>query len=258
MTTGRQSKYERRVTLALKWFHLDHLTISDIQDKLLEEGYESPHSDDGRFSERTIKKWINSQESEEVLEQVRQRHANAREQIAERHEDLYQRARSAENQATKDIPIKGLAPVEDKVDGRLESPKTIDYSWRVVQPGEELPASAPEGADPERDTIIEIDPTGSTVMEPGAKYPKMDWKGEPEYEVQTVGVRRDEADRTQRSFLRQEQSSHLREKGEVMGVYEEEIKLSGSLDISQEVTVPDSVIEAVIKASRSNLAGEEE
>lgn len=257
MTTGRQSKYERRVTLALKWFHLDHLTIPEIQDKLLEEGYESPHSDDGRFSERTVKKWISSKESEEVLEQVRERHANAREQIAERHEELYERARSAEVQATEDEPIKGLVPVEDKVDGRLESPKRIPYSWEVVEPGEELPASAPEGADPDRDTIIRIVP-GEETVQPGAKYPKRDWKGEPVYTVEAVGISRDQADLTQRSFLRQEQSSHLREKGEVLGVYDEEITLSGSLDINQEVTVPDTVIEAVIKASRDNLAGGEE
>lgn len=257
MTIGRQSKHERRKTLALKWYHLDHLTIPEVQERLYEEGYVSHHGDDPYFTERTIKGWINSKESEEVLQAVRERHADAREQIAERHEQLYERARSAEFQATEDDWVVGLVPVEDQVDGRRSSPKDIPYSWEVVEPGEPLPDSAPVGADPDMDTIIRIT-DGWESVEPGGTYPKRDWKGDPVYTKEIVGIARDEADLTQRSFLRQEQSSHLRQKGEALGVYEEEITLSGELDINTEVSVPDQVIQAVIKASQSNLAGEDQ
>jgi hypothetical protein len=255
MTIGRQSKHKRRVTLALKWFHLDHLTIPEVQERLYEEGIESHHGDGPYFSERTIKKWINSKPSEEVLEQVRDKHADAREQIADRHEDLYRRARSAEKQTTEDEFVPGLVPVEDKVDGRRASAKEIPYSWEVVEPGDPIPDSAPVGADPEIDTIIRIT-DGYEVVQPGVKYPKRDWKGQPVYTKEVVGIERDIPDRTGRSFLRQEQSSHLRQKGDALGIYEEEITLSGELDINTEVSVPDQVIQAVIEASQTNLAGE--
>lgn len=252
---GRTSKHQRRKTLALKWYHLDHLEIRDIQERLHQHGYTSPYGDDPYFSERTIKKWLNSQESKEVLEQVQREHQNVREQIADRHERMYQRARSAEFEATTDESIAGFEPVEQRVDGRRVEGEMVPYSWEVVEPGEEIPDSAPEGADPDRDTILRIHPDSSTLVEPGQSYPAVDWKMDPIYEMDTVGIERDKPHLAQRSFLRQEQSSHLRQKGEVLGIYEETIQLQGSIEVEHDI--PDRIIEAVIKASHLNLQNEE-
>lgn len=247
-----QSRYERRVTLALKWFYLDNLDYEEIQEKFEEQGY-------GSFARETIRKYVNQAEAaDEVMEQIRDEHANTRLQVADRQERLYQRAQEAEMQATDTEPIMGLVPQEDKVDGRLADPKRIPYSWRVVQPGEELPDSAPMGADPERDTIIEIIPDGVEHIQPGGTYPKRDWAGEPVYTTEPVGIRHDAPDLTQRSFLRQEQQKHLEAKGEAMGIYEETINISGDLGLDAEVSVPPELVEAVMGASHDRLKSDSE
>lgn len=249
MGKGKQSKYERRVTLALKWFYLDNLTEKEVQERMEEEGY-------GSYTIETIRGYINSKPAEEVREKIREDHANTRLQVADRQEDLYQRARQAEMQATDDDKILGLVPEEEKVDGRLADAKRIPYSWEVVQPGEELPPSAPQGADPERDTIIRIIEDGVEHIKPGKTYPKRDWKGEPVYTTEVVGIRRDVPDRTQRSFLRQEQQSHLTAKGEAMGIYEETINVQGDLGIEAEVEVPEELVQAVVGASHDRLTSD--
>lgn len=250
MPSVHKTQYERRVELALKWAYLDNLDYDEIQERFIEEGY-------GEFAISTIRKYVNQSEaSEEVVEKIRESHANTRIQIAERQEELFKKARSSEMQATEDEPIKGLVPVEDKVDGRLNNPKSIPYNWEVVRPGDELPPSAPEGADPERDTIIRIDNSGSTTMKPGDTYPKRDWKGEPVYTTEIVGIRRESPDRTQRSFLRQEQQSHLQAKGEAMGIYEDTINLQGNIGLDAEVTIPEELIEAVVGASHNRLSSD--
>lgn len=240
--TGRSSKYERRVQLALKWYHLDHLEVSEIQDRFEEEGY-------GSFTQRTIKGYINSKPSEEVLEQIRERHAATREQIAEREEQAWRRAREAEMESTRDEPLVGMVPEEEYVDGRRQSPKEIPYEWEVLEPGH---PDWPDWGDPELDTIIRFT-EGMTLVEPGQPYPKRDWKGEPVYHKEVKGLQRDQPDRKSRSFLRREQTEHLEAKGEAMGIYEESIHVSGDLSIDSEITVPDEIVQAVIQASQSRL-----
>lgn len=247
---ARQSKYERRVTLALKWYYLENLDLDEIRDKLLEAGFENPHSDDGRYSRETIQDYVNSKPGEEVREQIQQEHAHTRLQVADRQEQLYQRARQAETEATRDEPIVGMVPKTKKVDGRLKNPKRIPYDWEEVQPEDD---DWPEWADPDLDTIIRFT-EGSRMIEPGARYPLKNYLGEPEYTKEVKGLRRGEPDTTQRSFLRQEQQSHLTAKGEAMGIYEETINLQGDLGIEAEVEVPSELVEAVIGASHNRLS----
>lgn len=248
---NQQSRYERRVTLALKWFYLDNLDEQEIQERFESEGY-------GSFTLRTIRGYLKSKPSEEVREAIEEEHANTRLQVADRQEKLYKRAREAEMEATKDEPVKGMVPQTDKVDGRLADPKRIPYGWEEVQPGEEVPDSAPIGADPERDTIIRILDDEVTHVEPGRRYPIRNYLGEPEYTVQAVGVRRDIPDSKSRSFLRQEQQSHLEAKGQAMGIYEETINLQGDLGLEAEVEVPEELVQAVIGASHDRLKSGEE
>lgn len=240
--TGRTSKYERRVQLALKWYHLDHLTIPEIQERFEQQGM-------GSYTTRTIKSYINTQASEEVLEQIRKKQAHTREQVADRQERLYQRAREAETESTKDEPIVGMVPETRSVDGRLSDPKRIPYSWEQISPEDD---DWPEWGDPDLDTIIRIT-DGEEYVQPGHEYPARDYLGRPKYTKQLVGLEREVPDRTSRSFLRQEQQSHLEAKGKALGIYEESIQISGSLDVDTSVEVPDHLVEAVVSASKHNL-----
>lgn len=250
MASKTQSAYERRVTLALKWHHLDNLTPPEIQEKFREEmGVD--------LTARTIRGYLNSEPAEEVLDQIRGKHAEVRLQILEREEQAYQRARRSEENSTRDEPIIAMRPRTDKVDGRLKNPKRIPYDWERVDPDD---PDWPDWADPELDTIIRFI-EGSRMIEPGKEYPYRNYLGEPEYEKTVVGLQREQPDRTSRSFLRQEQTTHLKSKGEAAGIYEETINLQGDLGIEAEVTVPDHLVEALVAASRDNLrsdTGEEE
>ena len=241
--TNKSSKYERRVTLALKWYHLDHLTESEIQERFEQDGY-------GEFAISTIRGYLNSAPAEDVREQIQQEHAETRLQVADRLEQAYKRARAAEAQATEETEIIGMRPEMEQVDGRLEHPKTIPYGWELVEPDE---PEWPEWAQPGLDKIIRFT-EGSREIEPGAEYPKRGPLGEPAYQPYVAGIRRNEPDLTQQSFLRQEQLKHLEAKGESMGIYESTINLQGDLGLEAEVEVPEELVASVISASRDSLS----
>jgi len=215
------STRERRVTLALKWHHLDNLSVEEIQDRFEERGI-------GSYARSTVRGYLNEQPKDEVIEAIEQRHADVRLQIAERQEQLYQRAHRAEMQATEDQPIIRVVPKTERVPGDRETPKEVP-DWEVVDAGDE---DYPEWAN-ERDVIVRF--TGATTMvQPGEEYPLRAVDGSPRYTKEFDGLERDQPDRRTRAFARQEQSAHLEAKGEALGVYDEEIALTGEVDHNHE------------------------
>lgn len=247
MTTGRQSKYERRVTLALKWHFLDNLGLEEIQQKFIEQGY-------GEFTIKTISQYVNSEPAEAVRERIREEHAETRLQVADRLEGAYQRARSAEAQATESQPVYAMAPRTDVL--QTDHPITLSYSWEAVEPGDEdWPEWAVEGLD----KPIRILGGETTQVRPGQTYPVTDVLDNPTYTKELVGIRREMPDLSQQAMLRSEQRSHLEAKGRAMGIYEETINLQGDLGMDAEVSLPEEIVEAVTMASHSRLeSGEEE
>lgn len=210
---------ERRVTLALKWHYLDHLETSEIQERFAEEGY-------GELALSTIRGYLNEAPREEVLEQIRDKHVETREQILERQEELYQRARADERRATKDEPIQAVVPVTDTVtkrDAPLEMP-----AWEFVDEGDE---DWPEWA-AEHDTIIRFVDGTTRLLEAGEEYPVRRLDDSPQYRTTMVGVERDVPDLQGRAMARREQQSHLQAKGEAAGVYSQqlEIDLDGEVE----------------------------
>ena len=202
-----QSAYERRVTLALKWHHLENLSNGEIRQRFIDEGH-------GEFTPDTISRYLNSKPAEEVMEQIHNEQAHVREQSAERFERKYERARQAEARATRDEPIIAIRP--NTARNRNEFP--IDVSdWRVLDASD---PTFPEWAT-DRDTIIEfID--GTRSIEVGQQYYPKNPAGEPEYHKEVVGLRRDQPDLNQQRAQRYEQLKHQAEKAEVLGAYEEQ------------------------------------
>ncbi|AXR80798.1 hypothetical protein [Natrarchaeobaculum sulfurireducens] len=218
------STKERRVTLALKWKHLDNLEVSEIRDRFEEEGI-------GDYAESTIRGYLSEEPAEEVLEMIEQEHANTRLQIAEREERMYQRAREAESKAVEDQPIKRVVPQTKyckKNDGAIEMP-----AWEFVDPGDD---DWPDWAE-EDDVIIRFLEDETRLVEPGDEYPLRSFDGSPRYTTEFVGLERDVDDLQGQAMARQEQSSHLKAKGDVLGVYQENINLSGEVETSGEFSV---------------------
>jgi len=212
------STRDRRVTLALKWHHLDHLSVKEIQDRFEAEGI-------GSYARSTIRRYLNEQSAEEVKEQIRERHADVRLQIAEREERLYQRAREAEAQATEDRPIVRVVPKTERVSRDRATPQSVQ-DWEVVDPDD---PEYPEWAT-ERDIIIRFTEQTRSV-EPGGEYPVQAVDGSPRYTKEFAGLQREQPDQKARAMARQEQSAHLEAKGEILGVYETDINLDVDGDI---------------------------
>jgi len=242
------TKAERRRNLVLKWYHLDNITeIEDLQDKLEQEGYK-------RVASSTIRKYIHYDEAgEETMEKVREKHADARLQIAEKLDNKHERARAAEEEATRDVSIEAVVPATTKADGRRNQVR-VPYGWERIDPDD---PDYPEWAQ-DRDTPIRILPQEETIVEGGEHYPVTDPFNQPKYTTQMVGIERDVPDRKSRSFLRQEQTDHLETKADVLGVTEDRIELGGSVSIEHEIEVPDEIVEAIRQASEHRLANPEE
>jgi len=218
------STRERRVTLALKWKHLDNLDIEEIQDRFEETGH-------GSFTRSTIRNYLNEEPADAVLEQIEEEHANVRLQIAEREERMYQRAREAETTATKDEPIKRVVP-KTRVCKSERGRFTMDC-WEFLDPDDE---DWPEWAE-EGDVIIRFLDDGQEVIEPGDEYPVQAFDGSPKYTTEFAGMKRDVDDPKQQAMARKEQSSHLQAKGDVLGVYQTDINMTvdGGVDHSVEL-----------------------
>lgn len=223
---------EQRVTLALKWRHLDGCDIEEIRDRFEEEGY-------GRPSRRTVHDYLDEEEAEDVLDQIKEKHAETRLQIAEREESMFRRARADEVRAVRDEPIKRVVPQTGKVKTDRETPMSWP-DWEVIDPGDE---DFPEWAS-ERDIVIRFLDRTREIM-PGEEYPLRSVDGTPKYTTEMVGLERDQPDLQQRSMTRREQSQHLQAKGQVLGVYEEHI----NLEVEEERTISEEdkgeIVEAI-------------
>ncbi|MFC7202874.1 hypothetical protein ACFQJC_05055 [Haloferax namakaokahaiae] len=217
------SKREQRVTLALKWHYLDNLDVDEIRDRFEETGH-------GSFAASTVRKYLNEEPSEAVLEQIEQEHANTRLQIAEREERMWQRAREAEDDAVEDVPLKRVVPQTKYCSG--EQGVFRMQAWEFVDPGDD---DWPEWAE-EGDVIIRFIGVDRTI-EPGDEYPLQSFDGSPKYTTEFCGLERDQSDLDGERAARMEQSQHLQAKGDVLGVYKDRVELSGTDGKPIEVTV---------------------
>ncbi|MEF8881993.1 MAG: hypothetical protein V5A34_05650 [Halapricum sp.] len=225
--SNRSKRRQRRVTLALKWHYLDNLSPQEIRDRFEAEGI-------GDYTVSTIRDYLNEEPADEVIEQIEAEHANVRLQIAERQERMFQRAREAESQATEDEPIKRVVPQTTTARERQ-----FVQAWELV----EDPDARPDWATG-RDVIIRFVDDEREVLE-GQQYPVKALDGSPRYTTEFVGLRRDQPDLQGQAMARQEQSSHLQAKGDVLGVYKEQLEIDATHDGS--VTVEHDVDEETEK-----------
>lgn len=236
------STRERRVTLALKWHHLDNLSVEEVRDRFEEEGI-------GSFARSTIRDYLNEKPKEEVLEQIEDKHADVRLQSAERYEDLYQRAREAEREATQDEKVTAMVPKTSVVRSE-EAPLTVS-TWRQVPPGDEdRPAWAGE-----RDTVLMFT-EGERHLDAGAEYPVGARRGAmparagtfPQFYQAVVGVERDVDDPKGQAMARKEQASYQREKADVLGVYSTDINMNVDGELDTSVSLDEATAEAIREA----------
>jgi hypothetical protein len=230
------STRDRRVQLALKWHHLDNLDIDEIRDRFEQEGI-------GSFARSTVRGYLNEKPKDEVLEAIEQRHADVRLQIAEREERMYQRAREAETQATEDEPIIRVVPKTERVPGDRQSPRRVP-AWETIDVDDE---DCPEWAT-ERDVVIRF--TGSeTEVRPGEEYPIQAVDGSPRYTKEFAGLERDQPDHKAQAMARQEQSSHLEAKGDVLGVYSTDINMNVDGELDTTVSFDEETAAAIREAT---------
>lgn len=196
---------DQRVTLALKYKYLDGLTPAEIQERFEREGV-------GDYAISTIRDYTNEKPKEEVLEQISKEQANVREQIVDRQERLYQRAREAEFEATTDEPIQAVTPVTQTNDREAQ----IEVNqWEFIGPGDD---DWPEWADPEVDSPVRI-LAHKKAIKPGERYVVSDMANNPVYKTRFAGMERDVPDLIGQRFAREEQREHLQVKGEALGVF---------------------------------------
>jgi len=214
---------DRRVTLALKWHYLDHCDVEDIQERFARAGVD--------LTKSTIRDYLNEQPREEVIEQIEGEQADARLQIAEREERKHKRARQDEREATRDEPIKRVVPVTERVPRSRKTPRRV-RDWEVLNTDHpDRPAWATDSA-----VIIRF-LDRKTEVAPGEEYPVPAIDGSPRYTKEFHGFRRDQPDLTGQAMARKEQSEHLEQKGEALGVFTDHIQLEGSLETESTVGV---------------------
>ncbi|MFA1612044.1 hypothetical protein [Halobellus rubicundus] len=246
------STREYRVTLALKYHHLDNLSPKEIRDRFEREGV-------GDYAVSTIRDYLNEAPADEILEQIEQQHANVRLQSAERYEQLYQRARKAEHEATRDEPIQAVVPRMDTV-GQNEEPLRV-ADWKRVPPDDDR---RPEWAD-ERDTIV-VFVDDVRHLEAGQEYPVGARRAgqparpgtQPEYRKATVGVERDVDDPKGQAMARQEQAKYQEQKGDVLGIYSTDVNLSVDGEVETIHKLGESERELALKTLREMQEAESE
>jgi hypothetical protein len=234
------STRDRRVTLALKWHHLDNLSAREVRDRFESEGI-------GDYTVSTIRDYLSEEPADAVLEQIENEHANVRLQSAERYERLYQRAREAEQNATTDEPITAMVPQMQTVSQSEEPLRVAD--WERAPPGDDR---RPEWADEHDVVVVFVD--DARHLEAGDEYPAGARRGGyparpgtlPEFRKATIGVERDEPDPKGRAMARQEQAKYQEQKGDVLGIYSTDINMNvdGELDTTVEL---DSATAAAIR-----------
>ena len=240
------SKRDRRVTLALKWHYLDNLDVGEIQERFEETGH-------GSFARSTIRKYLNEDPAEEVLEQIERENANVRLQIAEREERMWKRARSAEEQSTEDEPIKRVVPKTKTVPADRESSMQWP-AWELVEPGDD---DRPEWAE-EHDVIIRFDDDRREQLFPGERYPLRSIDGSPSYTTEMIGLERDVPDLKAQSSARMEQSQHLQNKGKVLGAYVDRLEVDGTIESESTVEVEDDTKALAREVLAARYGGDED
>jgi hypothetical protein len=237
------STRDRRVTLALKWHHLDNLDIDEIRERFEREGI-------GSFARSTIRGYLNEQPKEEVLEAIEAEQANVRQQIADREERKHRRAREAEARATEDRPIKRVVPAT----GQVSTDREYPLSWPDWETIDVDDPDHPEWAS-ERDVIIRF--TNETRrIQPGEQYPLQAIDGSPKYTTEFCGLERDQPDQQARSSLRREQSDHLQAKGNVLGVYSTDINMNVDGELDTTVSLDEATAAAIREADLEEGADE--
>ncbi|OYR53585.1 hypothetical protein DJ73_07180 [Halorubrum sp. Ea1] len=244
------STRERRVTLALKWHHLDNLDVEQIQGRFEEEGI-------GSFARSTVRGYLNEAPKEEILEQIENKHADVRLQSAERYEQLYQRAREAEQEATTDETITAAAPKTSVVRAEEEPLEVSD--WRQVPPGDsDRPAWATE-----RDTILMFT-EGERHLRAGDEYPVGARRGAaparagtfPQFYQAVVGVERDVDDPKGQAMARNEQAKYQEQKGDVLGIYSTDINMNVDGELDTTLSLDEATAQAIREADLKEGAGE--
>jgi len=225
------STRERRVTLALKWHYLDNLSPREVRDRFEAEGI-------GDYALSTIRDYLNDAPANEVVEQIEAEHANVRLQIAEREEQMYQRAREAEAESVQDEPIKRVVPQTKTARERQHV-----SAWEIVDDDAERPEWATE-----RDVIIRFVDDEREVLE-GQDFPLQSLDGSPKYTTEFVGLRRDQPDHKAQAMARNEQSQHLQAKGDVLGVYSTDINMNVDGDVEHSVELDAETAAAIREAT---------
>lgn len=220
---------DQRVTCALKWHYLDNLDPAGIQERFEDHGVE--------LTQSTIRDYLSEAPKEEIVEQIEQEHANTRLQIAEHEQRLFESAREAESEATRDEWVEAAEPKMQIVSGK-EEPIEVS-NWERLEPGDDRrPAWATD-----RDTVVMF-VEGSRELYAGAEYPAGARRAGaparagtfPEFTTRRVGLERDVPDQQAAAMARQEQSQHLKMKGEVLGVYSMDINLDADVDATVDQT----------------------
>jgi len=230
------STRDRRVTLALKWHYLDNLDVDQIRERFEEEGI-------GSYAASTVRKYLNEEPKEAVIEQIEAEHADVRLQIADREERMYKRARESEAKATDDEPIRRTVPKTDTVPTDRESPMSWP-AWELVEPGD---PDRPEWAE-ERDVVIRFDDERRKQVRPGERYPIRAIDGSPTYTTEMVGLERDVDDLKQQAMARQEQSQHLQAKGDALGVYSTDVNLNVDGEMETTLSLDETAAAAIREA----------
>ena len=237
------STRERRVTLALKWHHLDNLSPQEVRDRFESEGI-------GDYTVSTIRDYLNEAPADEVLEQIEQEHANVRLQSAERYERLYQRAREAEQRATVDEPVTAMVPQMQTVTQNEDGLRVAD--WERAPPGDDR---RPEWADEHDVVVVFVD--GERYLSAGEEYPAGARRGGyparpgtlPEFRQATVGIKRDEPDPKGRAMARSEQAKYQEQKGDVLGIYSTDVNLNVDGELDTTVTLDEATAAAIREAT---------
>lgn len=239
MTNRQSAAREHRVTLALKWAHLDGCSVDEIQDRFIENGY-------GEYAHSTIQEYLREKPSEAVHEQIENEHADVRLRIIDRHERKHDRARQAEREVTDRQEVIALRP-ESTVNQR-DSPIQVP-DWRVLDTEEHPPEATNHD---KRITFLDDE---TRTIRPGESYYVSDPDGDPVYEEFVAAVE-EVPDDKQQSFLRREQSHHLEQQGEAAGVYEEDINVNMSGGVDHSVELDSETAAAIRQADLGSDADE--
>jgi len=246
------SRRDRRVTLALKWHYLDNLSAEEVRDRFEAEGIAD-------LTVSTVRDYLTEQPREEVVEQIEQKHADTRLQIAEREEAKAKRAREAERNATRKEPIQAMVPQMDTVTDREAPIRVAD--WERVPPGVDR---RPEWAE-ERDVVV-VFTDETEVLEAGQEYPVGARRAGaparpgtfPSFTRETVGIERDAVDEQAAALARKEQSDHLEAKGEALGIYSTDINLQAEVESEQTISLDEETAAAIREADLQQGRGDDD